>query len=75
MNNTQEKTKNLQIKPKNESEEDNESIIELEITTYNDQEEIYILCDRNELIKENKRNENVYKKIILIHQKYLIVLI
>ena len=75
MNNTQEKIKNLQIKPKNESEEDNESIIELEITTYNDQEEIYILCDRNELIKENKRNENVYKKIILIHQKYLIVLI
>ena len=36
---------------------------------------INILCDKEQLIKDNKENEDYYKKIILIHQKNLIILI
>ena len=59
----------------NEIEEVNEIIIELEISNEKKEKEIYILCDKNELIKNNKRNEDIFKKKILIHQKNLIILI
>ena len=46
----------------NEKEEVNEIIIELEISNDKKEKEIYILCDKNQLIKDNKRNEDYYKK-------------
>ena len=45
----------------NEKEEDNEIIIELEIKNNNDKE-INILCDKNQLIEDNKNNEKYYKE-------------
>ena len=39
------------------------------------EKEINILCDKEQLIDDNKFNETYYKKIILIHQKNLIILI
>ena len=57
---------NQNINYKNESqnklEEVNEILIELEIFNEINEKEIYILCDKNELIKNNKRNENYCKK-------------
>ena len=38
----------------NEIEEVNEIIIELEISNEKKEKEIYILCDKNQLIKDNK---------------------
>ena len=46
----------------NEKEEVNEIIIELEISNEKKEKEIYILCDKNQLIKDNKRNEDYFKK-------------
>ena len=45
-----------------EKEENNEIIIELEINNNKKENEINILCDKNQLIEDNKRNENFYKK-------------
>ena len=59
----------------NEKEEVNEIIIELEISNDKKEKEIYILCDKNQLIKDNKRNKYYFKKIILIHRKHLTILI
>ena len=42
----------------NEIEEFNEIIIELEISNEKNEKEIYILCDKNQLIKEKKRKKN-----------------
>ena len=53
----------IQNEYQNEKEEDNEIIIELEIG--NDKkydEEINILCDKEQLNKDNKENEDYYKE-------------
>ena len=49
-------------KSQNEIEENNEIIIELEIFNEKNEKEIYILCDKNELIKNKKRNEDYCKE-------------
>ena len=59
----------------NEKEEVNEIIIELEISNEKKEKEIYILCDKNQLIKDNKRNEDYYKENNINPQKNLITLI
>ena len=46
----------------NDVEENNEIIIELEIKILNEEKEIYILCDKNALIENNKRNIYFYKE-------------
>ena len=46
---------------KNEKEEDNEIIIELEIINYDDKE-INILCNKDKLIEIKKSNEKYYKE-------------
>ena len=46
----------------NEKEENNEIIIELEISNNEEEKEINILCDKDQLIKDNKRNEEYYKE-------------
>ena len=68
-----EKSKNLEQKINNQNynnqqnkiiQNDNEIIIELEISN-NEKEkekEINILCDKDQLIKDNKKYENYYKK-------------
>ena len=53
----------------NEKEEDNEIIIELEISNNAKEKEINILCDIEQLIKDNKENENYYKKYNIIPPK------
>ena len=45
-----------------EKEEDNEIIIELELSNNKKEKEINILCDKDKLIKDNKENEDYYKK-------------
>ena len=45
-----------------EKEEDNEIIIELKLSINNKEKEIYILCDKNKLIEDNKRKEDYYKE-------------
>ena len=52
----------IQNEYENEKEEDNEIIIELEIANNEKEKEINILCDKEQLIKDNKVNENYYKK-------------
>ena len=51
---------------KNESQYEkeviNEIIIELKISEEEKEKEIYILCDKNKLIKDNKRYEDYYKR-------------
>ena len=51
----------IQNKYENEKEEDYEIIIELQISN-NGEKEINILCDKEQLIKENKEKENYYKE-------------
>ena len=46
----------------NVKNEHNEIIIELVLQLSNIDEEIYILCDKDELIKNNKINESFYKE-------------
>ena len=50
----------------NEKDEINEIIIELKIYDVEKENEINILCDKNQLIKDNKENKNYYKKIIIL---------
>ena len=60
----------------NEKEAINEIIIELKISNNEKEKEINILCDKEQLIKDNEEKENFFiKKIILYHQKNLIILI
>ena len=58
------KVQQKEINNKNVKEEDDEIIIELEIDRKNgdDEEEINILCDKNELIEYNNLNEKYYKE-------------
>ena len=72
-NNQQNKI--IQNEYENEKEEDNEIIIELQISNNEKEKEINILCDKEQLIKDNEDNKDYYKKIKLIHQKNLIILI
>ncbi len=44
------------------SEKDEEIIIELEISNNEKEEEINILCDKNQLIKDIKENEEYYRR-------------
>ena len=67
--------KNKIFENKYEREVIDENIIELELYNNVKENEINILCDKNKLIEDNKRNEDYYKKIILIHRKNLIILI
>ena len=46
-----------------------------EIANDEKEKEINILCDKEQLIKDNEEYEDYYKKMILIHQKNLIILI
>ena len=62
-------------KLQNEKDEINEIIIELKISDVEKEKEINILCDKNQLIEDNKKYKDYYKKIILIYQKNLIILI
>ena len=59
--NNESYNKNKKINYKNESQNEikevNEILIELEIFKKNGKE-IFILCDKNELIKNNKRNKD-----------------
>ena len=55
-NNQQNKI--IQNEYENEKEEDNEIIIELQISNNEKEKEINILCDNEQLIKDNKRMEN-----------------
>ena len=57
-----------------EKEVINEIIIELKVSEEEIEKEIYILCDKNKLIEDNKLKKNLMK-IILILQKNLIILI
>ena len=59
-NNIQNKI--IQNEYENEKEEDNKNIIELEIYNQEKEKEIYILCDKAQLIVDNKKNENYYKE-------------
>ena len=59
-NNNKQQNKIVQ----NEREENNEIIIELEIFNKNEKNEFNILCDKEQLIKDNKKYENYFKKII-----------
>jgi len=49
-------------KNKNFQNEENEIIIEIEISNEEIGKEIYILCDKDTLIKNNKENESYYKE-------------
>ncbi len=46
----------------NLKDEINEIFIELKISEYEKEKEIYILCDKNKIIEDNKRKEFYYKK-------------
>ena len=50
------------IQNENEKEQDNEIIIELQISNNEKENEFNILCDKEQLIKDNKEKENYYKK-------------
>ena len=68
------KNQNLQIKISHnkfqkEKVEDNEIIIELEIFNNENEKDINILCDKNQLIIDNKRNKDYYKKNNIIPPK------
>ena len=65
MQNYVSKNLNNEKSNKNIEEEKNEIIIELEIKISDEEKEkeIYILCDKNKLISDNKLNEDFYKKI------------
>ena len=64
MQNYVSKNLNNEKNNKNIEEEKNEIIIELEIKISDEEKEkeIYILCDKNKLISDNKLNEDFYKK-------------
>ena len=47
---------------KNKNEENNEIIIELEISNNEKEKKIYILCDKDKLIEDNKYNDDYYKE-------------
>ena len=59
-NNQQNKI--IQKEYENEKEEDNEIIIELQISNNKKEKEINILCDKEQLIKDNKEKEDYYKE-------------
>ena len=47
----------------------NEIVMELKIYEYEIKKEINILCDKDKLIKDNKENEDYYKKNNIDHPK------
>ena len=57
-----QQNKIIQIEYENEKEEDNEIIIELQISNNEKEKEINILCDIEQLIKDNEENEDYYKR-------------
>ena len=57
-----QQNKIIQKEYENEKEEDNEIIIELLISNDEKEKEINILCDKEQLIKENEDNKDYYKK-------------
>ena len=59
-NNQQNKI--IQNEYENEKEEDNEIIIELQISNNEKEKEINILCDKEQLIKDNEEYEDYYKE-------------
>ena len=59
-NNQQNKI--IQNEYENEKEEDYEIIIELQISNNEKEKEINILCDKEQLIKDNEDNKDYYKK-------------
>ena len=59
-NNNNQQNKMFNNEFQNEKEVINEIIIELKIS--DKENEINILCDKNELIEDNKRNEFYYKR-------------
>ena len=61
--------KNNDNKIQKEKIEDNEIIIELEIFNNENEKNINILCDKNQLIIDNKRNKNYYKENNIIPPK------
>ena len=61
-NYSSQQNKIIQNEYENEKEEDNEIIIELQISNNEKEKEINILCDIEQLIKDNKRMENYYKR-------------
>ena len=56
-----QQNKNIQNEYENEKKEDNEIIIELQISNNEEEKEINILCDKEQLIKDNKEYEDYYK--------------
>ena len=56
------KNKIIQNEYKNEKEEDNEIIIELQISNNKEEKEINILCDKDQLIKDIEENKYYYKR-------------
>ena len=66
MDKSKNSNSNQNIVYKNESqnkiEEVNKIIIELEIFNKENKKNVNILCDKNKLIMDNKRNKNYYKK-------------
>ena len=58
-----QQNKNIQNDIKNVIEEENEIIIELEISVEEKLKDINILCDKDKLIKDYKNSEDLYKKI------------
>ena len=46
----------------NKNEPNNETIIELKISVEEIEKEINILCDKNKLIEDIKKNEDFYRK-------------
>ena len=79
-NYSSQQNKIIQNEYENEKEEDNEIIIELqiandEISKDEEVKQINILCDKDQLIAIIKKVRIIIKKLILIHQKNLIILI
>ena len=61
-NNNNQQNKIVQYEYENENEENDEIIIEIEISNKQKEKEIYILCNKNNFIEDNKSNENYYER-------------
>ena len=57
-----QKSKIIKNKYENENQEENEIIIELEMANVEKKKEINILCDKEQLLNDNKENEAYYKE-------------
>ena len=60
--NKQQTDKIFQSQKKNDNEIEFKIIIELEMEIFYEKNEIYILCDKNTLIEDNKKNKDYYIK-------------